>query len=313
MDSGCTKFSLGLDWSSLFSVKIGLALPTIDLAAGRTASLAELGTRALAAEQLGFDSLWVMDHLWVERGGIRGGGHDPFVTLAYLAARTERVQLGTLVLCNSFRHPGQLARETAALSDASGGRFICGLGAGWHQPEYDAFGFPFDHKVSRLAETLEVIGPLLKGERVTHEGRFYQLREASTLVTAPAAPVWVAGGQPRMMDLIARHADGWNTAWLGGDPAPFSGKLLDLHAAIDKVGRPRDQVEISVGVFALPEVGADSSDGKAITGGRTEVAEALNRYREAGADHVIVSLSVLPFTEMNPAYPEALAEAIRLL
>ena len=294
-------------------MKIGLALPTIDLSAGRTASLAELGARAKAAEALGFDSLWVMDHLWIEGGGGRRGGHDPFVTLAYMAALTERIQLGTLVLCNSFRHPAQTARETAALSDASGGRFICGLGAGWHQPEYDAFAFPFDHKVSRLAETLEVIGPLLKGEHVTHEGRFYQLRDASVLTTTAAAPVWVAGGQPRMMDLIARHSDGWNTAWLGPDTGPFTSKLSDLHAAMDRVGRPRDQVEVSVGVFALPEEGADSYDGKAIAGSPAQVAEALNRYREAGADHVIVSLSVFPFTEMNPAHPEALAEAIRLI
>lgn len=294
-------------------MKIGLALPTIDLAAGgRCATLPELGQRAEAAEQLGFDSLWVMDHMWIERGGVRAGGHDPFVTLAYLAARTSRVQLGTLVLCNSFRHPGQLARETAALADASGGRFICGLGAGWHQPEYDAFAFPFDHKVSRLAEALEVIAPLLKGERVSFDGRFYQLKDATTLVTTPPAPVWVAGGKPRMMDLIARRADGWNTAWLGPDTAAFSSRLAALRSALDAAGRPRSEVSVSVGLFVLPEPGADGN-GEAVTGGPSEVAEVLNQYREAGAEHVIVSLSTLPFTELKPQYPQALAEAIRLL
>src|SRR5205085_939423 len=79
----------------------------------------------------------------------------PMVTLAYLAAGTTDAELGTLVVCNSFREPGQLGREALALADASAGRFILGLGAGWHQPEYDGFGIPFDHKVSRLEETLE--------------------------------------------------------------------------------------------------------------------------------------------------------------
>jgi alkanesulfonate monooxygenase SsuD/methylene tetrahydromethanopterin reductase-like flavin-dependent oxidoreductase (luciferase family) len=291
-------------------VKVGLALPTIDIGTGSPATLADLARRAERAEQAGYDSIWVMDHYWSQRPGGRHGAHEPMVTLAYLAARTNRVRLGPLVACNSFRPPGQLGREALALADAAQGRGVLGIGAGWHQPEYDAFGIPFDHRVSRLEETLAVLPQLLRGERVSYEGRFIELKEASLVSTTEAPPIWIAGSGPRMLDLTARHADGWNVAWYGEDPSEFAGSLRGLRAAMAAAGRPAHEIEITVGVFVLPDPDADPLGGRVIAGDPKRVAQRLRAYGEAGADLVIVSLAPAPFAELDPSYPERMAEVL---
>lgn len=294
-------------------VKVGLALPTIDIRTGRPTTLADLGARAEAAEQAGFDSVWVMDHFWSDRQQGRVGAQEPMVTLAYLAARTSRLRLGPLVACNSFRHPGQLGREALALADASEGRFVLGVGAGWYRPEYDAFGFPFDHRVSRLEESLTVLPPLLRGERVTYEGRYLSLHDASLVRTVGPPPLWVAAAGPRMMELTARHADGWNIAWLGPDTSEFSVGLEQLRRALAAAGRPVSELEISVGVFVLPDPAAGPEDDQAIVGGPEHVAERIRAYGEAGADLVIVCLARSPFVELDPSYPRKMAEVLRNL
>src|SRR5258705_9501376 len=225
-------------------MKIGLALPAFDAGTNSHTSLSQLAGYAAQAEQLGYDSVWLMDHFWVAREHGPETGHDPMVAIAYLAARVPRIQLGTLVACNSFRHPGQLAREAAALADASGGRFILGLGSGWHEAEYAAFGLPFTEKVGRLEETLQALPGLLKGEQVTVQGRHLQLQKAQVLVSAPPPPIWIAGTGPRMLRLTAQHADGWNAAWFGADPKPFQQHVGDLWAAMDAAGRPRSAIEV---------------------------------------------------------------------
>jgi alkanesulfonate monooxygenase SsuD/methylene tetrahydromethanopterin reductase-like flavin-dependent oxidoreductase (luciferase family) len=254
-----------------------------------------------------------MDHYWTERPDGRRGAHDPMVTLAYLAASTTEAELGTLVICNSFREPGQLGREALALADASAGRFILGMGAGWHQPEYDAFGIPFDHKVSRLTETLETLPRLMRGERVTYQGRYVRLNDATLVSTAAAPPLWLAAARAKMLDLTARYADGWNTAWHGEDTTAFRSRLQALRAAMEAAGRPAGEIEVSVGLLVLPDEKADSRGGMAVVGGPARVAEVLHAYGEAGADRVIVSLSYGPFTELDPSYPEKMAEALALL
>jgi alkanesulfonate monooxygenase SsuD/methylene tetrahydromethanopterin reductase-like flavin-dependent oxidoreductase (luciferase family) len=254
-----------------------------------------------------------MDHFWSDRPQGRVGAHEPMVTLAYIAARTSRLRLGPLVACNSFRHPGQLGREALALADASDGRFILGLGAGWYRPEYEAFGFPFDNRVSRLEETLTVLPPLLRGERVTYTGRYLRLQDASLVRTGDPPPLWVAAAGPRMMELAARHADGWNVAWYGPDTSEFVTSLRELRAAMAAAGRAPGEVEISVGVFVLPDPDAGPEDARAIVGGPQHVAERIRAYGEAGADLVIVSLARNPFVELDPSYPEKMAEVLHHL
>jgi alkanesulfonate monooxygenase SsuD/methylene tetrahydromethanopterin reductase-like flavin-dependent oxidoreductase (luciferase family) len=295
-------------------VKVGLALPTVDVRTGRPTPLRELADRAEAAEQAGFDSVWVMDHFWTQRpDGTRVGAHEPFIALAYIAARTSSLRLGPLVACNSFRHPAQLGREAMALANASDGRFVLGLGAGWYQAEYDAFGFPYDHRVSRLEETLTALRPLLHGEQVTFEGRYLALQDASLVLDGDPPPLWVAAGGPRMLELTARYADGWNLAWFGPDTSQFRSNLEQLHAAMARIGRSTAEVEVSAGVFVVPETGAGPEDPRAIAGDPEHVADRIRAYGEAGADLVMVSLARAPFIERDPSYPAKMAEVLRHL
>ena len=269
-------------------MRIGLALGTVDAGSGRPVPLAQVAEQALEAERLGYSSAWVMDHLFVERDGARHGAHDPFVTLAYLAAVTHRITLGVLVAAAPFRDPGQLAREAAAMTDAAPGRFVLGLGAGWHEPEFTAFNLPFERRVARLNEYVPIVKRLLAGEQVSVRGDFYRARAAEVLNTAPAPPVWVAAFKPRMIQLTVELADGWNAAWLDQDPSRF----LELKSIVDEA-RARNRRErpltISVGVHVGP--------------GR-DVRRTLAGYAEAGAEHVILNFGPRPFESFEPGAPK---------
>lgn len=258
-----------------------------------------LAEQAEEAEALGFDSVWLMDHMWIDRGETRSGGAEPLVSLAYIAARTARVQLGVLVLCSAFRHPGQLAREITALNDASGGRFIAGLGAGWHDPEFEAFGWSPSYKVSRFAEALPAVRSLLHGERVTLAGRWLELKDASIVTVGPPPPIWVAAGGDRMLELTARHADGWNLAWGGADPAWLGEPIAKLRAACERAGR--DGVTISAGLLCIPDASVESA-GRMVAGSPGELAEVWERYRQAGVEHLVVNLAESPFVLRDRAY-----------
>jgi FMNH2-dependent dimethyl sulfone monooxygenase len=137
--------------------------------------------------------------------------------VAAVAAVTQRVEIGTLVVCTGFRNPGLLAKIAATTDEVSGGRLVLGLGAGWHDPEYDAFGYPKDHRVARFEEALQIIRPMLDGRTVTFDGRYHRAHEAR-LVPTPGRriPILVAAGGPRMLRLTAGYADAWNSAWFGG-------------------------------------------------------------------------------------------------
>lgn len=311
-------------------MKIGLAIPAYDLETLRPLTLDELLAEALRAEAHGFDSVWLMDHYFMVRGGRRVAGHEPLVALAHLASRTRRIGLGVMVLCNGFRPVSQLARETAALSDLSQGRFVVGLGCGSQPVEHEAFGIPFDHRVSRLEESLAVLKPLLRGEAVDHRGRYVNLEGAAIAATAAAAPVWVAAFGPRMMSLAARHADGYITAWHGPDPSVFTGHRDALHAALDAAGRERSEVEVVAGILAVPagEGEVDSTLRRAaalapapddriaervIVGGAERIADAVAGYAALGVDHAILSASPWQFGRFQPDDADRLAGVLERL
>src|SRR5438105_1394759 len=158
-------------------MKLGLALDMDEGSlADKTPTFRDLQAMAQAAEQVGFDSLWLADHLIFRfPGQEEKGTWEAFTMLGALAAVTRRIVLGPLVACTSFREPALLAKMADTLDMISEGRFILGLGAGWHQPEYEAFGYPFDHLASRFEEALQIIVPLLREGHVDFQGHYYQV------------------------------------------------------------------------------------------------------------------------------------------
>jgi alkanesulfonate monooxygenase SsuD/methylene tetrahydromethanopterin reductase-like flavin-dependent oxidoreductase (luciferase family) len=214
-------------------MRIGVTLPLAedDTEDGRSPTFAETLGYAQHAEELGLDSIWVFDHLLFRSEGEPDEGiREAWTTLAALATVVPRVELGALVMCASFRNPGLMAKMAATLDDLSGGRLILGLGSGWHEPEYDAFGFPFDHRVGRFAEDLEITARLLRKERVSFDGRWRQLDDA-VLIPAPerAVPVLVAAKGPRMLRLTGHLGGGLERGVVLGRRRPTSGPA----------GRPR--------------------------------------------------------------------------
>jgi alkanesulfonate monooxygenase SsuD/methylene tetrahydromethanopterin reductase-like flavin-dependent oxidoreductase (luciferase family) len=280
-------------------------------------SVADIADQARQAEKAGFDSVWVMDHVFIQRSGGRVLAHDPMVCLAHVAAATRRITVGSLVLSHAFRHVAQLAREAAALADSSGGRLVLGLGTGWHRPEFDALGLPFDHRVSRLEEAVDPLQRLLRGEQVTSGGKWLRLSDASIAVTAAPPPIWIAAEGPRMLALAAR-SNGWNHAyWGAGDTTRFHDALDGLHQAIDSAGRKRADVETSASIACVLNGWQGVPDGfrepEVAVGSAAQLAGVIHDYAIAGADHVILSLSPDPYAEVDPSALEKSAKILELL
>src|SRR5438876_6988892 len=159
-------------------LRVGVQLPEVE----REVRWPEVAAMARSAEEAGFDSIWLGDHL-LYRGDGRAerGPWDVWTQLAALAATTERVRLGPLVACTAFHPPGLLARMAASVDEVSGGRLVLGIGAGWNETEFRAFGIPYDRRVSRFEEAFEIVRRLLAGERLTFSGRFYAVEDALLL------------------------------------------------------------------------------------------------------------------------------------
>ena len=277
----------------------------------------EIAAQARRAESLGFDSVWVMDHVFIQRAPGRVVAHDPLVSLASVACATERITIGSLVLSHAFRHPVQLAREASALADISRGRFILGLGTGWHQPEFGALGLPYDHRVGRLEEAFEPLRDLLRGKRASIDGKWLHLDEASIAVSSPPPPVWIAAEQPRMLGLAAR-ADGWNHAyWSGEDPSRFERALDAFEEELRRAGRAREAVEASASIACTIEGAPDTPGGfrepEVAAGSAAKLATTVRAFRDAGADHVILSLSPDPYAEIDEHALDKAAEILDLI
>jgi len=257
------------------------------------------------AEAAGLDSLWVFDHLLVRmEDEPESGLHEALTILTATAAVTERAELGVLVACTSFRNPALLAKMAATMDEVSGGRLILGIGCGWHEPEYEAFGYEFAHRVSRFEESLDIIRPLLRGETVSLEGDWVQARDA-VLRPPPARldiPLLIASKGPRMMRLAARDAQSWNTAWYAApDHERFVSRVAGIRAACEAAGRDPSTMEITVGFSARAPGHAghdDEAPGATFSGSANELAERLADWQAAGVGHVI--------TALDPCTPEAI-------
>lgn len=276
-------------------MRIGVTLPIGygDVADGRAPTFAETFDFSRHAEMVGLDSIWVYDHLLFRfPPEPQEGIVEAWTTLTALAPVVPRVELGALVMCTSFRNAGLLAKMGATLDDISGGRLILGVGCGWHEPEYQAFGYPFDHLVGRFEEDLEVIHRLLRGESVTKDGRWSRYADAQ-LLPAPARvpPILVAAKGERMLRLTARWAEAWNTAWFGRVDDTLRQRTADLDAACDAVGRPRDAIRRTVGL-RLHEPGEGKDDARGTDADAAGLADLFDEFAALGyGDAIIWSLA----------------------
>ena len=279
-----------------------------ETADGRATTFEETRAFASIAEGVGLDSIWVFDHLLFRfEGEPDEGPREAWTTLTALAPVVPRVELGALVMCSSFRPAGVMAKMAATLDDLSGGRLTLGIGAGWHAPEYEAFGLPFDHRVGRFAEDLEIIARLLRGETVDLDGQWRQYRRA-VLLPPPArrTPILVASKGERMLRLTATWADAWNTAWFGQVDDRLRGRLRDLDAACDDVSRDRAAIRRTIGI-RLHEPGEGADDREGTDTDAAGLADLLDELEDAGfADAIIWSLA------KTPVALERIAEARKL-
>lgn len=274
---------------------------------------------AITAEQAGFDSIWVGDHLLFRDpvSGVRGP-MEAWSTLAALGEATERALIGPLVAATSFHNPAMLAKKAATVDDISGGRLVLGVGAGWNRPEYEAFGFPFDQRVSRFEEAFTVLRTLIREGAIDFEGRFFRHREMELLPRARAdMPLLIGSNGPKMLRIAAPHVDMWNSWYTHFDNRPEG--LLTLTGEVDRaakeVGRPPGEIERTAAVLVQLERGTgriagstERPDVQPITGSSQGVAEALAEFGEAGITHLQIVLDPIDARAVTE-----LAEAIRLL
>lgn len=251
--------------------------------------------RAIAqqAEADGFDSIWLADHLFYRYPGEATRGiWECWTMLAALAEATQRVEIGTLVLCNSFRHPAILAKMATTLDEVSHGRLILGVGAGWNEPEYQAFGLPFDHRVDRFEEAMQILKPLLRDGQVDFAGQYYQARNCEIVPRGPRSdgPPLLSGGEgPRMLRLTAQYADLWNTGYMGA-PETMAEPLAKLEAACRTVGRDPATIGITalIGLW-FPDLQAKRPSflENPLIGTVQEIAAAMRGYAELGVQHIM--------------------------
>ena len=271
-------------------MRIGIQLPEVE----REVRWSEVAAIARAAEESGYESIWVGDHL-LYRGGGRPerGPWDSWTQLAALAVLTRRVRLGPLVAATAFHVPGVIARMAASIDEISGGRFTLGLGAGWNEPEFRAFGFPFDRTVSRFAESFEIVRRLLAGEHVTFNGEFHSVDDAVILPPARRrVPIMLGSNGARMLGIALPHVDAWNT-WFtsyANTVEGFANLRGDIDAACVRAGRDPAEIVHSACVLVRAGDGPGERPHDVPPVALKLLPEHLGLMAEAGADEAILVL-----------------------
>jgi len=277
-------------------LKVGVQLPEVE----RLVSWPENLAMARRIEELGYDAIWLGDHLLYRWPGVAEarGPWECWTMLAAIAACTSRVTIGPLVASTSFHAPAMLAKQAATVDEISGGRLILGLGAGWNETEYAAFGFPFDHRISRFEEAFTIIRTLLREGAIDFDGTFYRARdcELQPRPSRPGGPPLLLGSSgERMLRIAAPYIDGWN-AWYnatGNSPSGVAALREQVDAAAVSAGREPGAIERSVAVLVrLPGgegrlAGLDTGPTvPALAGSAEAMAQELRAYARAGIDAV---------------------------
>ena len=275
-------------------LKVGVQLPEVE----REVRWSELLDMTRAIEALGFDSFWVGEHLlyrWPDRPP--RGPWDAWAILSAIAASTTRIELGPLVACTNFHNPALLARQAAAIDEISGGRLVLGLGAGWNETEFRAFGIPFDHRIDRFEEAFTIIRTLLQDGATDFDGRWYQARDCELLPRGPrpgGPPLMIGSIGPRMLRATMGHADAWN-CWYN-DTANEPAGVPRVRAIVDEacrdVGRDPATIERSVAVLVRLPGGSGRIQGSTqpviepLGGDPAAIADELRAYAREGIAEV---------------------------
>jgi alkanesulfonate monooxygenase SsuD/methylene tetrahydromethanopterin reductase-like flavin-dependent oxidoreductase (luciferase family) len=281
---------------------------------GKTPRWVDILAMARRAEEVGFDSVWVSDHLMFRIRSRLGpswrlGPWECWSMIAALAASTTRAEVGTLVLCTGFRNPALLAKMADTVDEISGGRLILGLGAGYHEPEYRAFGYPYDRRVSRFEEALTITATLLRKGKIDFQGKYYQVRDCELRPRGPrpaGPPIMVGTMGERMLRLTAKQADLWNAWLIYGDSRPD--QLPSLRAKVDaacaEVGRDPATLGRTTAIAAVPPgqstrmtdwlqklaLRAAGIDPIPLAGTAEALAEGIRDFARQGISHVQVFL-----------------------
>jgi len=270
-------------------MKIGVQLPEVEY----EIPFGDLIAMARLAEQVGFDSLWLGDHLLYELEVGPRGPWEVWTTLAALAASTDRIELGPLVASTSFHAPAMLAKMAATVDAISGGRLTLGLGAGWNAREYTAFGFPYDKRVDRFEEAFTIVRTLLHDGHIDFHGAHYEVSDCVLHPRSPRAggpPLMIGSIAPRMQSIALPHVDAWNVWW--SDYGNTASGFADVKAVVDErlatLGRA-GQVAATCAVYVrLPggsgrQMGDYPKTSAPIEGSPSEIAEQLQAFAAAGA------------------------------
>ena len=307
------------------TLKVGLMLPqTEGLRGSGVRGWGEVKEMALLAEQVGFDSVWLVDHLLYRLEGEEQarGVWECWSLVSAVAAITERVEIGTLVMAMGWRNPALLAKMASTVEEISGGRLILGLGSGYHKFEYDAYGFPFSYKVSRFEEAIQIIHGLLRNGKVDFEGRFHKAKECELRPLGPregGPPILIGASAPRMLAVAAKYADAWNAYY--DDTSNSVEGAVKLRGIVDaacvKESREPGTLERTVAVL-IAEASADPwwdrmpSDQmrdqpplKPLAGPPEEIAGILKEYEREGVTHIQIS--------MEPTTVETIQELVPVL
>jgi alkanesulfonate monooxygenase SsuD/methylene tetrahydromethanopterin reductase-like flavin-dependent oxidoreductase (luciferase family) len=269
--------------------KIGVQLPEVE----RFVPWPEYLDLARRAEGVGFDSIWVGDHLLYDLpDGATRGPYEAWTTLAAIAAVTERVEIGPLVASTSFHAPAMLAKQAATVDAISQGRLIVALGAGWNRREFDAFGFPYDRRVSRFAEALAVIAPLLREGRTTFQGEFYDVDDCvldPRPVREGGPPIMVGSNSPRMLSIALPVVDSWNIWWsIYGNSVE---RYQQIKAEVDAATPEGRNVEATAAVLVTLTAGQGRLMGKTYDASVAQVTPSdlgdhIQALAAAGATHL---------------------------
>ena len=279
-------------------LKIGIMLPESDREmAGATAHWPDFLAMGQAIEELGFDSLWFADHLLMQVPGYEiQGAWESMSILSALAATTKRITLAPFVAATAYRNPAMTAKIAETIDDISGGRFILGLGSGWAELEYHAYGFPYDHRAGRFEEAIQIITSLIRTGSANFQGQYYSVENCQLLPRGPrpnGMPIMIGtfDGE-RMMRLTAKYADHWNV-WAnvtGNRAANIPALQAKMDAICEEVGRDPATLERSCAVmvdFANP-YGRPAQPVPSLTGTPEELAEEFRAYARAGISHLQV-------------------------